>query len=92
MTYIPFNYPPHTGNEDAHVLAAMKSSKISGDARYGLMCQEWFEKHRDVLAGDVDSLAAFYTEEAIFGPQEFQRSAIGGDELSHALPLGFAGW
>lgn len=45
MTYIPFNYPPHTGNEDAHVLAAMKSGKISGDARYGLMCQEWFEKN-----------------------------------------------
>ena len=45
MTYIPFNYPPHTGNEDTHVLAAMKSSKISGDARYGLMCQEWFEKN-----------------------------------------------
>jgi dTDP-4-amino-4,6-dideoxygalactose transaminase len=42
---ISFNVPPHTGNEDAHVLAAMKSSKISGDARYGLMCQEWFEKH-----------------------------------------------
>lgn len=42
---IPFNHPPHTGNEDAHVLAAMKSSKISGDARYGMMCQEWFEKY-----------------------------------------------
>lgn len=41
---IPFNLPPHTGKEDAHVLASMKSSKISGDARYGLMCQEWFEK------------------------------------------------
>ena len=40
-----FNRPPHTGNEDGHVLAAMKSDKISGDARYGLMCQEWFEKH-----------------------------------------------
>lgn len=40
----PFNRPPHTGNEDLHVLAAMKSNKISGDARYGLMCQEWFEK------------------------------------------------
>lgn len=41
---IPFNLPPHTGKEDVHVLESMKSSKISGDARYGLMCQEWFEK------------------------------------------------
>jgi dTDP-4-amino-4,6-dideoxygalactose transaminase len=42
---IPFNHPPHTGNEEAHVLAAMKSDKISGDARYGLMCQTWFEQY-----------------------------------------------
>lgn len=40
---ISFNVPPHTGNEEGHVLAAMKSSKISGDARYGVMCQEWFQ-------------------------------------------------
>ncbi len=44
---IPFNLPPYTGNEVPHVLTAMKSSKISGDARYGLMCQQWFEKHLD---------------------------------------------
>jgi dTDP-4-amino-4,6-dideoxygalactose transaminase len=42
---IPFNLPTHTGNEDAHVLAAMKTSKISGDASYGLMDHEWFEKN-----------------------------------------------
>lgn len=42
---IPFNLPPRTGNEDTHVIAAMNSSKISGDARYGLMCQKWFEKN-----------------------------------------------
>jgi dTDP-4-amino-4,6-dideoxygalactose transaminase len=42
---IPFNCPPRTGNEEDHVLAAMKSNKISGDARYGLMCQTWFEKY-----------------------------------------------
>ncbi len=42
---LPFNRPPYTGNEDTHVLAAIKSSKISGDARYALMCQEWFERH-----------------------------------------------
>lgn len=40
---IPFNKPPYTGNEDIHVLAAMKSGKISGDGKYGLMCQRWFE-------------------------------------------------
>lgn len=40
----PFNHPPHTGNEDQYVLDAMKSSKISGDGKYGQQCQAWFEK------------------------------------------------
>jgi len=41
---IPFNRPPYTGNEDAHVLAAMRSDKISGDGDYGQRCQAWFEE------------------------------------------------
>jgi dTDP-4-amino-4,6-dideoxygalactose transaminase len=41
---IPFNRPPHTGNEDQYVLAAMHSDKISGDGQYGHKCQEWFEQ------------------------------------------------
>jgi dTDP-4-amino-4,6-dideoxygalactose transaminase len=45
MTYrIPFNRPPYTGNEDQYVLSAMRSDKISGDGKYGHMCQQWFEK------------------------------------------------
>lgn len=40
----PFNRPPHTGNEDQYVLDAIKSSKISGDGKYGQQCQTWFEK------------------------------------------------
>ena len=45
MSYkIPFNRPPHTGNEDQYVLAAMRSDKISGDGKYGHMCQNWFER------------------------------------------------
>lgn len=39
---IPFNRPPYTGYEDAHVLAAMRSDKISGDGNYARRCQEWF--------------------------------------------------
>jgi len=42
---IPFNKPPYTGNEDQYVMAAMRSSKISGDGQYTHLCQEWFEKH-----------------------------------------------
>lgn len=42
---IPFNRPPHTGNEDHYVLAAMRSPKISGDGEYGKKCQAWFEQH-----------------------------------------------
>lgn len=57
-----------------------------------LVGKEWFEKHRDVLAGDVDSLAAFHTEESILRPQEFQNSVIGSTELSDCFPLRFCRW
>jgi dTDP-4-amino-4,6-dideoxygalactose transaminase len=40
---LPFNRPSYTGNEDHHVLAAMRSAKISGDGDYGRRCQVWFE-------------------------------------------------
>ncbi len=40
---IPFNKPPHTGNEEQYVLEAMKSPKISGDGEFGKRCQRWFE-------------------------------------------------
>jgi dTDP-4-amino-4,6-dideoxygalactose transaminase len=41
---IPFNRPPHTGNEDQYVLSAMRSDKISGDGEYTHKCQQWFEQ------------------------------------------------
>ena len=44
---IPFNRPPHTGKEDQYVLEAMKSSKLSGDGRFGLRCQEWLKTEFD---------------------------------------------
>jgi dTDP-4-amino-4,6-dideoxygalactose transaminase len=44
LARIPFNRPPHTGNEDQYVFAAMRSDKLSGDGEYGHQCQEWFEQ------------------------------------------------
>lgn len=41
---ISFNLPSYTGNEDRHVLAAMRSNKMSGDAYFGRKCQVWFEE------------------------------------------------
>lgn len=41
---IPFNKPPYTGSEDEHVLAAMRSNKLSGDGGYTHRCQAWFEE------------------------------------------------
>lgn len=41
---ISFNVPPYTGREDEHVLAAMRSPKISGDGEYSKRCQAWFEE------------------------------------------------
>lgn len=40
---IPFNKPPYTGNEDQHVMAAMRSGKMSGDGDFTIRCQNWFE-------------------------------------------------
>lgn len=40
---IPFNKPPHTGNEDKYVLDAIKSGKLSGDGPYTQKCNKWFE-------------------------------------------------
>jgi len=41
---IPFNRPPHTGNEEQYVLEAMRGDKISGDGAFAYQCQEWFEE------------------------------------------------
>lgn len=41
---IPFNKPPYTGNEEQHVLSAMKSDKISGDGKYTQLCHNWFNE------------------------------------------------
>lgn len=44
MSYrIPFNKPPCTGNEEKYVLEAIHGDKLSGDGKYGRMCEEWFE-------------------------------------------------
>lgn len=40
---IPFNKPPVTGTEQAHVASAIKGGSLSGDGEYGLRCQAWFE-------------------------------------------------
>ena len=40
---LPFNRPCCTGNEEHHVLAAMRSPKMSGDGDYSRRCQAWFE-------------------------------------------------
>lgn len=41
---VVFNKPPYTGNEDHHVLTAMRSEKMSGDGPFTLLCQKWFEQ------------------------------------------------
>lgn len=41
---IPFNRPPHTGQEDQYVLAAMRSAKMSGDGDYTQRCHQWFRQ------------------------------------------------
>ena len=40
---IPFNKPPHTGNEEKHIIESIKSPKISGDGQFTIKCHSWFE-------------------------------------------------
>jgi len=40
---IVFNRPPYLGTEDVYVLQALKQSKISGDGKFSLKCQAWFQ-------------------------------------------------
>ena len=41
---IPFNRPPHTGEEDRFVFNAMRSPKMSGDGEYTQHCHQWFRE------------------------------------------------
>ncbi|MFH1020276.1 MAG: dTDP-4-amino-4,6-dideoxygalactose transaminase [Pseudomonadota bacterium] len=41
---IPFNKPPHTGNEEQYVLKAMQSPQLSGDGAFSKLCHRWFEE------------------------------------------------
>ncbi len=41
---IEFNKPLYIGNEDEFVLEAMRSNKMSGDGKYGKLCEDWFER------------------------------------------------
>lgn len=40
---ISFNVPPYIGEEDASVLEAIHSQKISGDGQFTKRCQQWIE-------------------------------------------------
>ncbi|MCD9567398.1 dTDP-4-amino-4,6-dideoxygalactose transaminase [Pseudomonas protegens] len=42
---IPFNKPPYTGSEDQYVISAMRSDKMSGDGKFTILCQKWFEEN-----------------------------------------------
>ena len=41
---IPFNIPPHCGQEDAYVLEAIASHKICGDGAFTKKCHAWLEE------------------------------------------------
>lgn len=42
---INFNTPPRIGNENQHILEALRSLKLSGDGYFGKKCQSWFEEN-----------------------------------------------
>ncbi len=42
---IPFNVPPYCGREDAYVLEAIHSHKISGDGAFTKKCHAWLQEH-----------------------------------------------
>ena len=40
---IPFNKPAYLGSENKYILDAIKNNKLSGDGKFGKLCQDWFE-------------------------------------------------
>jgi len=42
---IVFNHPSYTGNEDKHVLTAMRSGNMSGSGHFNEKCHRWFEEN-----------------------------------------------
>lgn len=45
MSFITFNKPPYTGNEDQYVLQSMRSNHMSGDGPFTQKCHQWFEQN-----------------------------------------------
>lgn len=41
---IPFNVPPHSGNEEKYIAEAISNHKICGDGSFTKKCNEWLEK------------------------------------------------
>lgn len=41
---IPFNVPPHSGNEEKYIAEAVAAHKICGDGNFTKKCNEWLEK------------------------------------------------
>ena len=41
---IPFNVPPHVGNEEKYIAEAIAAHKICGDGAFTKKCNEWLEK------------------------------------------------
>ena len=41
---IPFNVPPHVGNEEKYIAEAIAAHKICGDGAFTKKCDEWLER------------------------------------------------
>lgn len=41
---IPFNRAPYTGDEDRHVMDAMRGRQIAGNGKYTRLCEDWIER------------------------------------------------
>lgn len=42
---IPFNVPPHYGNEEKYITQAIQNHKICGDGEFTKKCNAWMEEH-----------------------------------------------
>ncbi|MCK3655509.1 dTDP-4-amino-4,6-dideoxygalactose transaminase [Pasteurellaceae bacterium Macca] len=45
MITIPFNQPPVLGTELNYLQQAMATGKLSGDGKFGRLCEQWLEMH-----------------------------------------------
>lgn len=61
---IPFNVPPHIGNEEKYIIKAIENRKICGDGWFTKQCNGWIEKQTGISKALLTTSCTHATEMA----------------------------